>query len=79
MVANTYWFDVAVNATNKLTCMQMMGYRVGTSLEQSGKSASGLIHPIRSVQSGEDVYVRGVALGGAPDTSFTTIVYALGG
>ena len=35
--------------------------------------------PIRHVASGENVYVRGAATGGAPDSTMTAIVYAVGG
>jgi hypothetical protein len=78
MNANSYMFDVAVNATNKLICMQNVVYNVVGTAEQASKDAIGDMMPIRHVQSGENVYVRGAA-GSTPDSTMTAIVYALGG
>ena len=79
MTANGYFFDVAVNATNKLLCMQNVPYIVVGTIEQASMGAIGGALPIRHVQSGEAVFVRGVGTGGAPDTTMTAIVYAVGG
>jgi hypothetical protein len=73
----SYLADVAVNATNKLLCMQDVPFQTH-SLEISGKGAMGSMPPIRHVQSGEDVYVRGACVSGAPDST-VAVVYALGG
>lgn len=71
-------FDVAVNATNKILVAQSIGYGVAGTAEQAYKQAMGDFVPYKKVASGQDVYVRGANLGGAPDTGMTAIVYALG-
>jgi hypothetical protein len=76
MTANGYLFDVAVNATNKLFCMEDVPYSVSSTIEIASMASQGPSPPIRDVQSGEDVYVRAAAVA-APDTSMTAIVYAL--
>lgn len=77
LLAISYIFDVAVDATNKR--LVAPGIRYGTSsLENAGKSAIGICPPVKRVPAGTDIYVRG-ACTSAPDTGFTAIVYALGG
>lgn len=78
MTQNSYLFDLAVNATNKLLCMENVPYGVASATEQAGKSAFGSQLPIRAVSSGQDVYARAAAIA-APDTSMTVVAYALGG
>lgn len=79
MTARSYLFDVGVNATNKILCAQGIPYNVTGTIEQASMGAMGLIPPYKEISSGQDVYVRGVSIGGAPDSSMTAIVYALGG
>lgn len=75
MTANGYLWDVAVNATNKLMCLENMMYSVTGTIEQSSKSAMGTNLPIREAVSGENVYTRAAAVG-APDTGMGAVVYA---
>jgi hypothetical protein len=79
MTARGYLFDVAVNATNKITVMDEVVYAVAGSAEQAGKGDAGSVPPIRHIQSGENVYVRGASAGGAPDSAMSAVVYAMGG
>lgn len=79
MTARSYLFDVGINATNKLICAQDVSYAVCGANEQASMEAFGGRPPIRVAPSGENVYVRGASAGGAPDSSMTAIVYALGG
>lgn len=78
MTAKGYLFDVAVNDTNKIIVAQNIPYNVTGTIEQASKGAMGMVTPYREVQSGENVYVRGACCSGAPDSSMTAIVYALG-
>jgi len=77
MTANSYLFDVAANATNKIMCMEGVQHTVVGTVEQSGKSAFGAEVPYRMISSGQDVYVRGAG-NAAPDSGMSAIVYALG-
>jgi hypothetical protein len=79
MTARSYLFDVGANATNKILCMQGIPYNVTGSIEQASMGAMGFLPPYKEISSGQDVYVRGISVGGAPDSSMTAIVYALGG
>lgn len=79
MTARGYQFDIAVNATNKVLVAENILYSVCGSVEQASKSAIGSSPPIQRIASGQDVYVRGAAQGGAPDSSMTAIVYAVAG
>jgi len=78
MTARGFLFDVAVNATNKLLCMQNVPYLVTGTIEQASMGALGMMLPCREAVSGENVYVRGVGVGGV-DSTMTAVVYALGG
>jgi hypothetical protein len=77
MTAASYLFDVAVNATNKIICMENVQYIVAGAVEQTSKSAIGSGVPYRMISSGQDVYVRGVCTA-TPDSSMSAVVYALG-
>jgi len=79
MTARSYLFDVGANATNKILCAQGIPYNVTGTIEQASMGAMGFIPPYKEISSGQDVYVRGISVGGAPDSSMTAIVYALGG
>jgi hypothetical protein len=79
MTARTSWFDVGVNATNKILCLQGELYHVVGSAEQAGCGMFGFLPPYKEVPAGEDVYVRGASFGGAADSSMSAVVYALGG
>ena len=79
MTAGGYLFDVGANATNKILCAQGIPYNVTGTIEQASMGAMGLIPPYKEISSGQDVYVRGVNGAGAPDSTMTAIVYALGG
>jgi hypothetical protein len=79
MSATGYLFDVAANATNKVTLMEKMIYAVCGTANQASKSAFGLVEPARLLAAGQDIYVRGATTGGAADSSMTAVVYALGG
>ncbi|QEX18489.1 hypothetical protein FRZ44_37960 [Hypericibacter terrae] len=78
MTANSYLWDIAVNATNKIIVAQDIGYGVVGTVEQAWKDAMGCCPPMYDVASGQDVYVRAAAAA-APDSSMDAIVYALGG
>jgi hypothetical protein len=78
MTAGGYFFDIAANNTNKILCAQGIEYNVTGTIEQASKSAMGFLCPIKEISSGQAVYVRGVNGAGAPDSSMTAIVYALG-
>ena len=78
MTAGGYFFDIAANATNKILCAQGIFYNVTGTIEQASKSAMGFLPPYKEITSGEDVYVRGVSGAGAPDSTMTAAVYALG-
>jgi len=77
MTAKSYLFDVGANATDKIVCAQGIPYNVTGTIEQAGMGAMGFIPPYKEISSGQDVYVRGAAVG-SPDSSMTAIVYALG-
>lgn len=77
MSTNSYLFDVAANATNKIICMEGVQYGVVGSAEQASKSAFGAEVPYRMISSGQDIYVRGVGSTTA-DTGMSAVVYAVG-
>jgi hypothetical protein len=77
MSTNGYLFDVAVNTTNKILCMEHVPYIVGGTAERASKAAFGMSMPYKFVSSGQDVFVRGAAAT-APDSTMTSLVYALG-
>jgi hypothetical protein len=79
MQAGGYLFDIGANASNKILCAQGIPYKVTGTIEQASMGAMGFIPPYKEISSGEDVYVRGVNGAGAPDSTMTAIVYALGG
>lgn len=73
---NVYAFDVAANATNKLTCLHEMKY-ANNSSEQAWKDAFGTGLPIREIVAGETIYVRGSGTSATTDSGATAIVYAV--
>jgi len=79
MTAGGYLFDIGANATNKILCAQGIPYNVTGTIEKASMGAMGFLPPYKEISSGQDVYVRGVCLAGAPDSTMTAIVYALGG
>ena len=76
MSANSYWFDIAHDATTKYVCAYGITYHVMGTAEQSGKAAFGQGPPILCAPAGQDVYVRGAGVG-APDSTMTSVVYAV--
>ena len=76
MTANSYWFDIAHDATAKYVCARGIQYAVVGTTENSCKAAFGQIPPIHLVPAGASVYVRGAAVA-APDSTMTAVVYAV--
>ncbi len=78
MVQNTMRFDVAFDATAKYTALSGALYSVtATTGEASNKTAFSSQLPIRHAPAGTDVYVRAATGTAAPDSSITTVVYAV--
>jgi hypothetical protein len=75
--AETTMYDVACNATNKITCLQEVQFSVGGTAETSSKQAFGTVIPIQMIGAGQDVYVRGNCIQSASNTNMTAVVYAL--
>jgi hypothetical protein len=73
--AHNDYYDVACNATNKITCAQEVPYGIVTANEQAFKMAFANNLPIKNISAGEDVYVRGYSTGA--DSGITAVVYAL--
>jgi hypothetical protein len=73
--AHNDYYDVACNATNKITCLQEVQYAVVSSNEQAFKMAFSNNLPIKNISAGENVYVRGYSTGA--DASMTAVVYAV--
>lgn len=76
-LSNSYWIDVAVNATNKILCLLDIT-AIFDSGENCAKAALGGHIPTRKISSGQDVYIR-MACNGTPDAGISAGAYALGG
>jgi len=77
MNTHTMLLDVAVNATNKLTCLSECMYGVVTTNETAWKTATGASMPIRDAAAGENVYVRANCVNSAADATNTVVAYAV--
>lgn len=76
--ARGYQFEIAANATNKIKCADFNYYVTGT-IEESSKTAFSTHPNYREVPNTDDVYMRGVSFGAAPDSTMYCAVYAVSG
>jgi hypothetical protein len=73
---NSYYFDIATDATTKYVAAYGITYYTPGSTEITSKNAFGHGLPQFHAPAGTDVYTRASSIG-TPDSSFTTVVYAV--